>query len=187
MASIAASGASQCCCFFPISRAAVGAVAPLLSLHTQDPNTLQRQYLPTNTPTGPLKNANANTNTNANTTSSSSSTGWQAPFVNLFKLCGVETASAPAPAAPAAPAGQTAVQAGVVDAAATPTPVASAAATIPRPPQHMGHEKSGRVLERMDTDIGKRVLRITGTIPAGVCVLGGRVDDLIGHSCQDAH
>jgi hypothetical protein len=31
----------------------------------------------------------------------------------------------------------------------------------------MGHDKSGRVVERMDAEIGKRVLRITGTIPAG--------------------
>ncbi|KAI8472679.1 MAG: hypothetical protein J3K34DRAFT_519551 [Monoraphidium minutum] len=30
----------------------------------------------------------------------------------------------------------------------------------------LGHEKSGRVREKMDTQIGKRVLRITGTIPA---------------------
>lgn len=76
------------------------------------------------------------------------SSGWQAPFVNVFKLCAVETTGAAAPVKPSAADQHAATEQQAM-------------------PKYMGHEKSGRVLERMDPEIGKRVLRITGTIPAG--------------------
>jgi hypothetical protein len=97
--------------------------------------------------------------------SSSGSGGWQAPFVNVFRLCGVEVAGSAAPPAPAAaaakrerrPAG--AASAAAAGAAAAPPPATGAA--------RLGYAASGRVREAMDPGIGKRVLRITGSIPAG--------------------
>ena len=79
--------------------------------------------------------------------------GWQAPLVNVFRLCGVEVACAPS-ASPAAAAADVAAR--------------GADTQQQGGPPKLGHEKSGCVREKMDVQIGKRVLRITGTIPAGV-------------------
>jgi hypothetical protein len=100
-----------------------------------------------------------------------SSSGWQTPFVNVFKLCGVESASAPVPAPGTTPAPPAAPSSAAPPGAAQQPAAAAGGPPKPPPPKsappgNMGHEKSGRVLERMDAEIGKRVLRITGTIPA---------------------
>jgi hypothetical protein len=100
--------------------------------------------------------------------SSSGGGGWQAPYVNVFRLCGVEVAGAPVAEAP------------------TATPAAKPGADqrhgAPEGgPAKLGYEKSGCVREKMDAKIGKRVLRITGTIPAGACVVGQRHGGGIPH------
>lgn len=102
------------------------------------------------------------------------------PLVNVFRLCGVESVCAPSAAAvtkglppppppTAAAASTTANAAAKKDAtAAKADDTAAATAAVGRlASAGAGYERSGRVAERMDADIGKRVMRIGGTISAG--------------------